>query len=331
LVRRMSKFQFDVNRVKERMNAVDPPLCLEIASFYSLHRELLKLVDSSAAHLDQQLANWYEVYTLLLQRAQALIPSKELLQLIQYKASDDPDLFIIIRLLHAYACYDLKEFGQLRAVLSVIEKNIDKMQNKELQAFYRIRLNQILANYELRKFNLDESRRKLREIIASSDNPLYVSSAYHTLGLSYLYDDYDQGIDLLRQTLELYNRFGLKRFNLSVRRSIVFYNNYWGRDLTYIIFSNHIADIHERVHYEYRIKDIDKAKKILERIDVQAINHHERGFHFYYKGLIHQDADFFYKSMSEFKHVEDKFYANLSRIELHKLGERPSAIEAAFH
>lgn len=326
----MKNFQFDENRIKEKIHTVEPPLNLEMASFYALQRELLNLIDS-VEDCDKQLANWYEVYSLMLQRAQALIPSKELLQLIQYKASDDPDLFIIIRLLHAYACYDLKEFGQLRAVLSVIEKNINKMKNKQLQVFYRIRLNQITANVKLRMFHLDESRKKLKEIIVSCDNPLYVFSAYHTLGLSYLYEDYERGIRLLRQTLEMYNRYGLKRYYLGVRRSIVFYNNYWGKDLTYLIFSNHIADIHERVHFEIRKGNIEKAKKILERIDVQAISSHERGFHYYYKGLIHQNADFFYKSMFEFKQLDDKFFANLSRIELQKLGERPSAIDAAFH
>jgi hypothetical protein len=309
----------------------DPILAMEHASFNGLNERLEELIDlhiNSSNPLHQE---WARVYRLFYQRSKVGITPEHLVKSVQYQNSDHPEMFIAYRLLHAYGSYDQREFGVLHSIFKIILEEIEKIKESNLESFYRFRLGQLLANIYFRQNELDKAREQSQIIINDCHTHSFVASAYHTLGLSYLYEDYDAGMLALENSLQLYDQHNQKNYVNQLTKSIVFFNNYWGIDKNYLIFSNQNRDIHERAHYEVRKGNKVKAQEILNKIDFDSLSVTEKGFHHFYKGLALDDIDLLFKSIESFKKIEDKFAANMARLELYRRGERQAAIEAAYN
>jgi hypothetical protein len=175
-------------------------------------------------------------------------------KMVQYQSSDHTDLFIAYRILHAYACYDLDEYGVLGSVCRT------------------------------------------------------------TLAM---------GLKLLQE----HNK---KHHMIEIRRGSFFYNNYWGIDGKYMLFSNNTRDQIERIHFEVRIGNKEKAELILNSIHEDELSQFELGYYFFYKGLVLDNIDMFFNSIKAFRKIEDKFAANMARLELYRRGEPAAIIEAAY-
>lgn len=309
----------------------DPILAMELASFNGLLDQLKELVGIYSKSSNSLYLEWARVYQLFYQRVTLDITASDLTRAVQYKTSDDPELFIAYRLLHAYGSYNLGEYGILKGILTTLIEEMSKIKGSKLETFYQFRLSQLLANIYLYQNDVKKARQQLDVIIEDCPAQLYTASAYHTYGLSYLYEDYQKGMAFLQRSYQLYEERDRKNSLLSVKRSIIFYNNYWGIDGKYAIFSNNAVDRNEHAHYEIRRGNKRKALNILSRIDQGALSFSEEGYFTYYKGIILDNVDFFYKSLSAFKKCENRFAAHMARLELYRLKEREAAIEAAYN
>jgi hypothetical protein len=309
----------------------DPVAAMEHASFYGLHGRLQELTQQNIDSKCPLIQEWSRIYQLFYRRNVSKITAGNLMKAIQYQSSDHPEMFIAYRLLHAYASYDLRDFGVLNNVIKVLDNEINKIKDSNLESFYRFRLSQLLANIYLKQNEVEKTRQQANFIINHCPNHSYVASAYHSLGLSYLYEDYGRGISAIEQSLQIYLNLNLKVHAVNVNRTQIFYNNYWGVDGKHIIFSNKDTDIKERAHFEVRRGNKEKALDILARIDYHSLDSFEIGFYFYYKGLALESVALLYKSLEAFKKIQDKFTAHLVRIELYRLGECEATVEAAYN
>jgi tetratricopeptide (TPR) repeat protein len=309
----------------------DAVIAMEHASFYGLHDRLQELTQQNIDSKCPLLQEWSRIYQLFYRRNALKITAEKLIKAIQYQSSDDSEMFIAYRLLHAYGSYDLRDFGVLNNVIKALENEINKIRDSNLEPFYRFRLSQLLANIYLKKNEVDQARQQANFIINHCPNHSYVASAYQTLGLSYLYEDYGKGISAIEQSLQIYLNLNFKVHAVNVNRTKIFYNNYWGVDGKHIIFSNKGTDIKERAHFEVRRGNKEKALDILSRIDYDSLDSFELGFYFFYKGLTLDSVDLLYKSIEAFKKIQDKFTAHMVRIELYRLGEREATVEAAYN
>jgi tetratricopeptide (TPR) repeat protein len=309
----------------------DPIVAMEFASFNGLNDRLLELIEENSRSDKLSNQEWARIYKLFYQRNMLNIKGDSIVKAVQYQNSDHPEMFVAYRLLHAYGCYDQTEFGVLCSVFKILIEEIDKLKDSHLEPFYRIRLRQLLTNIYFRQNDLDKARDQAQIIINQCPTYLFVASAYHTLGLSYLYEDYEKGISALEESLNLYVTHQNKGRAVQVKKSIIFYSNYWGIDKNYMIFSNQNRDTQERAHFEIRQDNKDKARDILKSIDFESLSLQEKGFYYFYKGLAIDSIDNLYKSIEAFKKIEDKFAANMARLELYRRGERQAAIEAAYN
>jgi hypothetical protein len=303
---------------------------MEQASFHGLKDKLHELIQKSIESKDPILQEWAGIYQLFHRRSTAEIAADKLVKAVQYQGPADLERFVAYRLLHAYGCYDQSEYGVLDSVIEALVEKIEQIKESPLEPFYRFRLSQLKANINLRKNEVDLARQELHFIIDHCPNHSYVASAYHTLGLSYLYEDNKKGMSALNKSLHLYRKLNNKTHFFLSQRSIIFFNNYWGIDGKHIIFSNHISDIHERAHFEIRRGCKEKALNILSKIDSHVLASQEKGFYYYYKGLAQDNIDLLYKSIGAFKKIEDRFNAHMVRLELYRRGERKTTIEAAY-
>lgn len=309
----------------------DPILAMEYASFNGLNDRLLEIIEENSRSSNQSNQEWARIYKLFYQRNMLAIVPEKLIKVVQYQNSNHTEMFIAYRLLQAYGCYDKGEYGVLQSVLKVLEDEIDNIKENSLEPFYRFRLSQLLANIYFRQNNVYRAREQAEIIIDMCPTYLFKASAHHTLGLSYLYEDYEKGMSELEKSLTLYKEQNQKKHVVDVKRSIIFFNNYWGIDKKYLIFSNQKRDTQERAHFEIRRGDKKQAKEIIDSIDYLSLSLEEKGFYYFYKGLAYDSIDYLYKSIESFKKIEDKFAANMARLELYRRGERQAAIEAAYN
>jgi hypothetical protein len=309
----------------------DPILAMEYASFNGLNDRLLELIEESSRSNNLIYQEWATIYKLFYQRSKLEISSGGLVKAVQYKNSSNLEMFVALRLLHAYGSYDQREYGVLNSIFKILKDEMDKIKESGLEPSYRFRLSQLLANISFRHNEIEEAREQIHMIINQCPTYLYVASAYHTLGLSYLYEDYDKGVEALEKSIKQFEILNKKGHIVDVKRSIIFFNNYWGVDKNNLIYSNQNRDIQERAHFEIRKGNIEKAKEILDTIDFYSLSVEENGFYYFYKGLALDSIDLLYKSIEAFKKIEDKFAANMARLELYRRGERQAAIEAAYN
>lgn len=324
----------DINLVNKHIDqkiSKNPVLAIEHASFHGLADKLHELIQQYMESKNAMLQEWAGVYQLYYRRTTSKISADKLVKAVQYQGPDDTELFIAYRILHAYGCYDQSEYGVLDNVIEVLVEKIEEVKDSQLEPYYRYRLSQLQANVYLRKNEVDLARQQLIFIIDNCPNHSYVASAYHTLGLSYLHEDYEKGMSALNKSLHLYRKLNIKTYAFHLQRSIIFFNNYWSIDGKHLIFSNHNTDIHERAHFEIKRGRKDKAINILSKIDSHVLGSQEKGFYYYYKGLAQDNIDLLYKSIGTFKKIEDKFAAHMVRLELYRRGERKATIEAAYN
>jgi tetratricopeptide (TPR) repeat protein len=304
---------------------------MEHASFNGLTDRLHQLIQLYIESKDPLLQEWAGIYQLFHRRSTANIAADKLVKAVQYEGPAGSEMFIAYRLLHAYGSYDQCEYGVLDSVLESIIEKIELIKEGPFEPFYRFRLSQLKSNIYLRKNEVELARQELNYIIDYCPNHSYIASAYHTLGLSYLYEDSQKGISALTKSLQLYKKLDNKMGVFHLQRSMIFFNNYWGIDGKHIIFSNHHSDIHERAHFEIRRGCKEKAINILNKIDSHVLTSQEKGYYYYYKALAKDDIDLLYKSIGSFKKIEDRFTAHMVRLELYRRGERQSTIEAAYN
>jgi hypothetical protein len=319
------------SRKLEEDNLEEPQVAMENARFNGLMDKLHELIEQYSQSSDQLVQEWSRVYKLFYKRNNSAITPENLMKLVQYQTSDNPELFVAYRLLHAYAAYDLDEYGVLYSVCKTITKELEKIKSSKLGEYYRFRLGQLLTNLFLRQNEVERAREQAHFIIAHCPNITYVASAYHTLGLSFLYEDYEKGIAALEKGLLISRNQRNQNHMIEIKRTIFFYNNYWGIDGKYILYTNQVRDHYERAHFELRMDNKKKALEILKNIDQHSLSIREQGYYYFYKGLVLDNIDLFYKSIEAFKKTEDKFAANMARQELYRRGERPAAIEAAYN
>jgi hypothetical protein len=319
------------SRKLEEDNSEEPQVAMEAACFNGQMDKLKELIELHSQSSNQHSQEWVRVYKLFYQRNTSNITPEALLKAVQYQTSEDPELFIAYRILHAYATYDADEYGILRSVCKTLNKEIEKIQGTQLEPFFKYRLSQLLSNMYLRQNEVEQAREQAQFIIDHCPNNSYVASAYHTLGLSFLYEDYEKGITALSSSLKCYQDYNKKKQIVEVRRGMFFFNNYWGIDGKYILYTNQIRDQYERAHFEFRRGQKEKAQVILKKIDNHSLSLSEQGYYFFYRGLAIDNIDLLYKSIESFKRIEDKFAANMARLELYRQGERPAAIEAAYN
>jgi succinate dehydrogenase flavin-adding protein (antitoxin of CptAB toxin-antitoxin module) len=324
----------EINSVNENAKqnlSKDSVVEMEHASFNGLTDKLHELIQIYMKSNDPVLQEWAGIYQLFHRRSTAKIAADQLVKAVQYEGPEDSEMFVAYRLLHAYGSYDQSEYGVLDSVLESLIEKIEQIKESPFEPFFRFRLSQLKANIYLRKNKVELARQELYFIIDYCPNHSYIASAYHTLGLSYLYEDNQKGMSALNTSLHLYKKLSNKMCVFHLQRSIIFFNNYWGVDSNHIIFSNHNTDIHERAHFEIRRGCKEKAIDILSKIDSHALASQEKGFYYYYKALAQDDIDLLYKSIGFFKKIEDRFTAHMVRLELYRRGERQATIEAAYN
>lgn len=227
--------------------------------------------------------------------------------------------------------YQAKRIYDLMYQLSEgLELSIKKIKDSYIRQSYFSRLGLVMMNVHMHQNNVSEAKRYAYLVLDNTTQENLRFLAYLGLGNIYTFESLEKSIDYLNQARLIGKTLANNEPRmLEVERSLNFVRNYWGVQPEHINYqSENISDIHEVAFYYIRSGKIEEAKEILFNIDLDKLNPYNKGFHFFYRGLITNNKEDFYKSIFNFKEVGEVFYRNISLIELKKMGENPELLKA---
>lgn len=206
------------------------------------------------------------------------------------------------------------DFVMTKCFMEEIESIIDTIENKYLHKMYKVRLHEIMSYNYLNVYNNPKvARMYTDQIIEAEVDDHFVAFAHYIKGYSFFFTSYDNAVLYLNRSMELYSHMKRGDDIEDIKQAIEFLNIYWDKNETTVIYPKN--------------KLLEYAKKGIEfDIDISKLNI-EPEFLLYVEGI--KENNNTKLMLSLIKHVKKNniFMANLSKIELLKLGENQLVIE----
>ncbi|UOE93788.1 AimR family lysis-lysogeny pheromone receptor [Alkalihalobacillus sp. LMS39] len=255
-------------------------------------------------------------------------------QLFQYdlqEIANSPTLHAFKSIMELYALYRNEELTPIIRKKEYVEYTIKNFVEDEfIRKYYLLHFNRLFMVISLYKYEISDCRGMANEILHLNNqvDGLILVSTYHTLGMSYLFEDYDKGLLYLYKAKEMYRRRQENGRDGDIHSSINLHQIIWNKEPEDLRFnSKKNADIHDIVHYYIMKNDYVKARQVLLTVNEAEISPRDNAFHFFYKGILEDNTDHFYKSIMLFKQVGNKLHLQLPLNELRKRGLNPLLLD----
>lgn len=203
-------------------------------------------------------------------------------------------------------CFERKNnFNMTESLTEAIESEIEVIENDYIKTRYTLRLDEIMSYNSLRVNNDPETARKYAQHIIDNTTELhFIGYANFTIGLSYLFTSYENSIKYLSVSKELYKEMGREAEVIEIEEQIEFTKVYWG--------------MYEEDQCQFEknqlLLDIKRNNQITINESVGA------EYKFFIKGLKENSEKHLMLSLIKYMKNNDKFLANLPKLELLKQG-----------
>ena len=297
---------------------------MEYASFHGLTDLSSKIIKQELESKNAVNREWASIYDIDLKFHTGIIDPKTMISMIKNTSIKSVDLQVFKKYLEIKGHYSEYNFQFLPYLMFGMSS--DLISNDFLKIYYQTRISLAAMNVYMFNDDVENSRANALIVIENNIDKVKTSYAYHALGLTYLYEDYEKSIYNLKKSLEcVIGNSGLVR---NVNNSITFVSNYWNKGI--LIEGETIEQKHEIIHYYITQNQNEKALKLLSDIDIKTLSKSQKGFYYYFRGICTNNIDDLYQSLNQFNIFGNKFYAKLPAIELLKRNERKTAIETAL-
>lgn len=285
---------------------------------------LLDLLSTSSNPVDKEWAAMYEF--IRLQNNKELSPL-EFLKKIEVFKPKELEMQILKTIVKGYTYVELNDYNALNLYIRDIEPQIGEIKSNFIQESFNVRLGLIMNYVSLYSNNDPEQARYYSSLVIEQDFFEHVkATAYHNIGHSYLFESYDQAKDYLERSITLSKEQERWQLAHSSSLTLSFIQSFWEIEREFPFELKGYSEISEYIFFLIRKGDKEQAKDLLEQIDIETISDWDKGFHYYYLGLIYDDKDFFYDSVEWFKKKGDKFHLMLPIKELHRLKENEKVL-----
>ncbi|MFC0525261.1 AimR family lysis-lysogeny pheromone receptor [Pontibacillus salicampi] len=211
-------------------------------------------------------------------------------------------------ILELYSYYKMNRFDKIGSLTDELGWKLEKLEPSIIKDSYTYRLYEILQRYHWRRNELLLSRKYGYRILQNHISPRRRCKTQQCLGMSYLFDGYDQGIFHLQEALQIAEKWKLTRFYFSVKeQNIPFLSAYYKK--TEGITS---CEPSEQAHLAIANGNTGKAIAILNTfVELSP-------FQKYYLGLAAQNEVLLLESYNDFiTNMSHHFYARLPLRQLH--------------
>jgi hypothetical protein len=303
---------------------------LEYASFNRLHNLFEHLINRMLDCNNAESREWATLYNLMRQFNTGKISPLDLVNQIQKEKVKRYDTIVFAKIVQLYAYYDIRLTNIMLQLSIGLDSQIQEIKDDYIKDCYLMRLSLLMLNICLHENKTEDISLYGNLILEKSEKLNMNGMAHHKLGDSLLFEGYDKAYSHLEKAYDIFRNLGNRHEQLKqVKRSICFLQNYWLKKPEFLEDqSNEVSDIHEMIFYLIRSGQLNKAKELVNEIDLKKLSDYRKGFHYFYRGLISKNKDDFYVSVAHFKLSGDKFYRQLSLKELENLGENKTALFA---
>jgi hypothetical protein len=310
----IAKFVFEGNymaKFKEWCLNLNQPSNIRYALEYlAVNRQINELEELitkiNNRYSSKDLVDWAKGYSLLALYLKGNEPCAVLNQLRLYTPKTC-EMKVLVLITEIWCRNKMREYSTMNSLVSGLDLTINEIKDEYIKESYGLRVKEVLAFVQLYKFNNKEVARKYAEEIIFSDfSPTFTANASYILGMSYLFDNYDECLGNILRHRELLMESG-RHAEIEVidNNDLPFINNIWKKHNE----QPKTNDISEKAHYEAIIGNKGSA---LELINGAIEKDGPSGFKLYYKALATNDKSLFMQSLIFFINRKgDKFYANL--------------------
>lgn len=298
-------------------NRITARLLLEYTTvyhMYDLQNEVLELLKKSTR---KDVIEWVHVYEIDKFIFEKKIGYLEGINLLSSKKYSKPETKAYSKLAQIYAYYDIRHISMLAILINEIESDIADINNEFLKKSYMGRL--IRAKVDVYFHN-----NKISELLETGLNieeflPPTKSATYLTIGNSFIFKSYNKAMHYYDEAL----KYATGKIENEILKSINFVSILWGKYETCVGTQTESNEL-----FYYAKKNNIAAKKLLEKMDISNYTDFQKGFNYFYQGLIFKEDQYYYMSIEHFNKCGEKFYKQLPLIELKKTGVNEMALRA---
>lgn len=265
---------------------------------------------------------WGEIYTIDHKAFTSQITLHESISMAaEYLHHDSPEVRAYSRLIQIYGYHDMKINTAVDELMKLAEKDINEIKDTFIRDSYAARLAVIAGHDYLHSGDVRNARLQGKKILLSSSCQNFKTLANLSIGNSYIFESFDNAKKYLKNALEISYMQNDIYYAKQVRGSMNFLHNYWSKSVPYQMDDNSISTLHDKAYQLINKGDKETALNILNSINLEDCSDCEKGFNYFYRGLISNSKDDYYTSIMHFKNINEKFYRNAVLIELQKIGE----------
>lgn len=270
-------------------------------------KELEELIDKVLNSFpSQELIEWATAYKIQLKYLNR-DSTADIVNEIRLFSPKSIELKVFMSIIDASCKHRVGEYNSMATIVDGLTTTLEEIDEDYIKESYCLRIKELLSYVNLFAYNRPELARKYaNEIISSDLCATLTSHSYYIVGMSYLFDSYDEclgNVIKYRDSLLLLDR--KDDAQVVDECDIPFINNVWRKpnDLPTT------SDISEIAHYEAVLGNKEMAVKLVDEVIAEkGVN----GFRLYYKGLATGDKSLHMQSIVYFTTKQDgKFYANL--------------------
>ncbi|WP_284138964.1 MULTISPECIES: AimR family lysis-lysogeny pheromone receptor [unclassified Virgibacillus] len=263
---------------------------LEFLYINGFYEELEILIIKNLASEDIQNRQWAHVYQLTINRRKKKQSPIKMIEQLNAIKTNDPELVCIIELTKVALYHDMKQFGKIGNFLDMQHGLFERIKDTFFLNCINLRLYQYLFVYYWVRNELIMARKYAFRAINQTKNEDTIANLHLSLGLTYTFDTYHQGMYHLNEALKLSKRTNNKKLqHRIIQRNIPFISAQFKR-----VEGVTTEDKSEQAHIEIAKGNYNQAIAILEKLPIKS------PFQMYYLGVAKQDKNILLQSYDFF-------------------------------
>ncbi|MDT0160371.1 AimR family lysis-lysogeny pheromone receptor [Bacillus sp. AG4(2022)] len=308
-------FEFAKSLNPNRMTA---RFMIEYAALYGLRDMKIELINKLADSDNDESKDWAFVYNIDHKLIVEEIGGFEAINQLSQRKYVSPEMKVYGKIVQFYSFYDMRNINMMTTLYNDIQVDIEDIKNNFTKSSYYTRLMLIETSVDLHSETISRVKEKLFFVDACLD-PLK-AYAYLQIGNSYMMTNYEKARDLFLRAMECSS----ESTKVQIKRSFNFLSILWDK------FDEYESDgsLSNELFFQAKQGLKDLAIETLNKIDIEALSDQEKGFNYYYQGILFSDTNMFYQSIKYFNQCGEKFYKQLPLTELESRGVNKFILEA---
>lgn len=285
---------------------------MEFLYMNGYYDDLQQLISKNKASENSSNQKWADIYQLTLDRKQKLSSDHEILKHVNTLETEEPELICLLEFIKVSIYFGQNEYGKLGNILEKQQNLFEKISDSFLLSLFHDRLYHNLFVYFLVRNEVIIARKYAFRVLTRTTNPKTKISLHMSLGLSYMYDTYFQGIYHLTEALKIAEEENLNHIIHAIeQKNIPFLSAHFKK-----VEGVTSTDKSEQAHIEIAKGNYDKAEAILSKIEIDS------PFKLYYLGLAKQDKSLLLQSYNQFiEKRSDYFFSRMPLNALQKMND----------